>query len=57
MPSSESECNAQRAREIFESAQAGIVVNCGVNAKDAAQILLREAERVLKPAQVKASKK
>ena len=57
MPVSQQIRNEQRAREIFESAQAGIIVNLGVSAKDAAQILLREAERVLKPAQVKASKK
>jgi hypothetical protein len=57
MPSTEAQKNAQRAREIFESAQAGLIVNLGVTAKDAAAILLREAAKVLTPTAVKAALK
>ena len=57
MPSTQAERDAVRAREIFASAQGGIIVNLGVTAKEAAQILLREAARVLPPAAVKAALK
>jgi hypothetical protein len=57
MPATEAERQKARAAEVFEMAQMGIQINLGVSATSAAQILVREAARVLPAAAVKSALK